>query len=277
MRKFLLAGLAVLLGLGAAAQQVIIVGTSADWPPFEWVDANGNYVGFDMDLMRLIAALHGYQIEIQDIGFDALIPALEAGRIDIAAAGMTITAGRAERVDFSAPYWSADQGVLVKEDSELNLATALSLGHKVGAQLGTTQAEWLEEAVAAGADITVELYERNELGIMDLVAGRIDVFVADTPVARTFTKLYPVKMIGIIITGEELGFAVQKGDPKGLLPLINSGIARLKELGAWDFLVQAYFGGDLEKITACYAEARGLLEAGDLVGYARTLADCMTE
>ena len=60
----------------SAASEKIIIGTSADWPPFEWIDANNNFVGFDMDLMKIIAKVQGYEIEIQDIGFDSLIPAL---------------------------------------------------------------------------------------------------------------------------------------------------------------------------------------------------------
>ncbi|MFW6149710.1 MAG: transporter substrate-binding domain-containing protein, partial [Atribacterota bacterium] len=74
-----------------AAPEKIIVGTSADWPPFEWVDANNNFVGFDMDLMKILASIQEYEVEINDIGFDSLIPALQSGRIDLIAAGATLT------------------------------------------------------------------------------------------------------------------------------------------------------------------------------------------
>ena len=70
----------------------IIIGTSADYPPFEWIDAEGNYVGFDMDLMRMITISEGYEIEIKDLGFDALIPALQAGRVDVIAASIGVNA-----------------------------------------------------------------------------------------------------------------------------------------------------------------------------------------
>ena len=116
-----------------AAPEKLIVGTSADWPPFEWVDASNNFVGFDMDLLKVIAKSHGYDVEILDIGFDSLIPALQSGKVDVLAAGMTLTEDRAAVADASNTYWSGDQGVMVREDSELNIATALTGGYSIGA------------------------------------------------------------------------------------------------------------------------------------------------
>jgi polar amino acid transport system substrate-binding protein len=263
--------------LPQAQEPKYIVGTSADWPPFEWVDGAGNFVGFDMDVMRAIAILKGYEIEIKDMAFDALIPALQACTIDIIAAGLTITAERDLVIDYTEPYWEADQGVLVREDSGLNVVTALCCGAVVGAQRGTTQAAWIEENLVANPaiDVTLELYETNDAGIADLVIGRIDSFVADTPVAKVFDAKYPVEMVGIIVTGEVLGFAVKEGDPEGLLPKLNEGMAELKAIGVWDNLVEAYFAGDLLLITECYANCRGYMETGDPAAYATCLAPCM--
>jgi polar amino acid transport system substrate-binding protein len=260
----------------SAAPEKITIGTSADWPPFEWIDANNNFVGFDMDLMKVIAKIQGYEIEIQDIGFDSLIPALQSDRIDLMAAGATLTEERLEVADASNTYWSGSQGVMVKEDSELNIATALIGGKGVGAQRGTTQADWLEEnLVQAGVDIKLELYETNDLGIMDLVNGRIDVFVADTPAAEAFVKNNPIKIVGTINTEEEYVFYVQKGDPKEILPVINEGLAKVQQSPIWDNLVNAYFMGDLNKISDCYAQYGDLLEE-DTEVFAQNLSQCMT-
>ncbi len=259
----------------SAAPEKIIIGTSADWPPFEWIDANNNFVGFDMDLMKIIAKLQGYEIEIQDIGFDSLIPAIQSDRIDLMAAGATLTEERLEVADASNTYWSGSQGVMVKEESELNIATALTGGKGVGAQRGTTQADWLEEnLVGAGVDIKLELYETNDLGIMDLVNGRIDVFVADTPAAEAFVKNNPIKIVGTINTEEEYVFYVQKGDPKEILRVINEGLARVQQSPIWDNLVNAYFMGDLNKISDCYAQYGNLLEEDPEV-FAQNLSQCM--
>ena len=260
-----------------AGPEKIIVGTSADWPPFEWVDGNSNFVGFDMDMMKILASIQGYEVEIQDIGFDSLIPAIQSGKVDMLAAGMSLTEDRLAVLDASKPYWVVNQGVLVQEDSDLNIATALTGGNTIGAQRGTTQADWLQSnLVDQGIDVKkLELYETNDLGIMDLVNGRIDVFVADTPAAEAFAKTSPIKMVGTFSTAEELVFYVQKGDPKEILPLINEGLTKVQTSPIWNNLVNAYFAGDLSKITDCYDQYDELLDEGKLEDYAQNMAECM--
>ena len=273
----------ILVMLGAvfaqAETKTYVVGTSADYPPFEWIDSNGNYVGLDMDLMRVIAVAEGYEIEFRDIGFDSLIPALQAGKIDIIAAAMNSTPERAKIVDFSDDYWRADQPIMVKEDSDLNIVTALSQGKKVGAQRGTTQADWIQNnLVDKNVDVKLELYETNDTGVMDLVNGRIDAFICDAPEAKVFSENNPIKMVGVIYTGEEgnFAFAVQKGDPKKILPLLNEGLRKI-EGEIKDNLGKAYFAGDLKKIDKAYAENKHFLtEEKDVAAYAEGLAESMT-
>ena len=262
-----------------AETKTYIVGTNANYPPFEWVDSNGNFVGLDMDLMRVIAIREGYKIEFLDIGFDSLIPALQAGKVDIVASGMNITSERAKIVDFTDPYWKADQPVLVQKDSDLNIVTALSQDHKVGAQRGTTQADWIQNnLVDKGVKVKLETYETNDTAVMDLVNGRIDALLCDAPTAKAFSENNPLKMVGVIYTGEEgyMGFAVQKGDPKKLLPLLNKGLKEV-EGEIKDNLVKAYFAGDLKNIDKAYAENKHFLtEEKDVVAYAENLAKSMT-
>ena len=260
-----------------AAPDKIIVGTSADWPPFEWVDNNNNFVGFDMDLMKILASIQGYEVEIKDIGFDSLIPALQSGKIDLMAAGATLTEERLEVLDASTPYWEVNIGVLVTDNSELNIATALTGGSTIGAQRGTTQADWLEDnLVQQGIEVKIELYETNDLGIIDLNNKRIDAFVADTPAAEAFAELNPIKIVGTFNTEDELVYYVQKGDPKGILPVINEGLTKVKMTSIWNNLVNAYFAGNLSKISDCYAQFGQLLnKEEDLENYAQNLAECM--
>jgi len=254
-----------------------IVATSADYPPFEWIDGHSNCVGFDADVMRAIAIIEGYEIEIQDLGFDSLVPALQAGKVDILAAGLEMTPERVEIIDCSDSYWETKQGVLVRENSDLNIVTVLSQGHKVGTQKGTAQMTWIQDnLIKNGVDLKLELYETNDLGIMDLVNGRIDAYVLDTPVAEAFARSNPIKMVASFFTFGELVFYVQKGDPKKLLPRLNDGLKKLKG-EIWDNLIDAYFTGDLEKITDCYAQcSHHLTVEKDVATYAKKLAACMT-
>jgi len=278
-------GIAVLalgmVALGGMATEKFIVGTDASWPPFEWVSAKGEMLGFDLDVMRMIAILEGYEIEIQDIAFDSIIPAVIAGKVDIGASGFTITAERAQVVDFSSPYWTSDQTVLVRADSGLNIVTALMPGRKVGAQRGTTGAFWVEDnLIAKGVAVELVLYETYPEAIMDLLAGRIDAVVQDQAPSEQAVRQYPGQLliVGIIKTYEEFGFLVAKGDPKGILPRIERGIQKLKETGAWDNLIAAYFGNPLEAIEAAWEACIDILRVGkDPVAYAACLAQKVKE
>jgi len=255
-----------------------IVATTADYPPFEWIDGHSNCVGFDADVMRAIAIAEGYEIEIQDLGFDSLVPALQAGKVDILAAGLEMTPERVKVIDCSDSYWETKQGVLVRENSDLNIITVLSQGHKVGTQKGAAQMTWMQDnLIKKGVNLKLELYETNDLGIMDLVNGRIDAYVQDTPAAEAFARSNPIKMVGTFFTFGKLVFYVQKGDPKKLLPRLNDGLKKLKG-EIWDNLVDAYFTGDLEKITECYARCSHYLTVEkDAATYAKELASCMTK
>lgn len=269
------------VALSGLAAEKFIVGTDAAWPPFEWVSAKGEMLGFDLDVMRMIAVLEGYEIEIQDIAFDSIIPAVIAGKVDIGASGFTITAERAQVVDFSSPYWSSDQTVLVRADSGLNVITALMPGRKVAAQRGTTGAFWVEDnLIAKGVAVELVLYETYPEAVMDLLAGRVDAVIQDEAPSEQAVRQYPGQLliVGVIKTYEEFGFLVAKGDPKGILPRIERGIKKLKESGAWDNLVAAYFGNPLEAIEAAWEACIDILRVNkDPVAYAACLAQKVRE
>lgn len=95
-----------------------IVGTEAQFPPFEIVDSSGNVVGFDVDLLNAIAEDQGFKVEYLDQDFAGLIPALQTGNVDIIASGMTITEEREGEVDFSEPYITAGLALAVTTDNE---------------------------------------------------------------------------------------------------------------------------------------------------------------
>lgn len=233
--------LVILLIFGSfALSKTYIIGTSADFPPFEYVD-NGKYVGFDMDLIRSIANLEGFQVEIRDMSFDSLIPALKSGIIDIAIAGMTITPERLKVVDFSTPYWSADQDVIVKKNSNYNL-TVLFGNHKIGVQTGTTGDLWVSDnLIKTNILKSIVRYESFIYALQALLNGEIDAVVLDSPVAERFAQTQPVSIVGIIITNENYGIAVNKGNSE-LLSKINDGLSKMRSSGQLTALVDKYFG-----------------------------------
>jgi len=289
------------LGIGLAPQAqdgTYTVCSDLPWPPFEMTTESGEFFGFDMDVMRAIAAVQGYDIEIQNLAFDSIIPAVRAGRCDIGASGFTITAEREEVVDFSDPYYLSNQAVVIRSDGSANMVTALSGDGPtgaVGAQRGTTGAAWVQDnLIDQGVDVELRLYETYPLAIQDLVNERIDAVIQDEPASQSSVASFPdqLTVAGIINTFEYFGFNVQDGDPNGLLPQINSALGELGlnvvEAAAgtqlniqsgtpWADLTSAYFGPDNETITAAWNECKdGILNASsmeDVASYASCMAD----
>lgn len=222
----------------------LIVGTSADFPPFEFVDEKTNeIVGFDIDIAKAIAEKLGVQLEVKDIKFDALIPALQNGEIDMIIAGMTITEERAKVADFSEPYFEADQAVLVKADNEEIKSADDLAGKKIGVQSGTTGELWVDENLVKAGKVSednVKRYNKFIEAILALKKGDVDAVVIDKPVAEAYAKTEgDVKVAFIIKTGEQYGIAVRKGSD--LLPIVNEVLKELKDSGKLDQLLKKWF------------------------------------
>ncbi len=236
----LLAVSVIFLFSSGVMAETYVVGTSAGFPPFEYIE-DGEIVGFDIDLMEAIAESQGFEIEWTDISFDSLIPGLNAGTIDIVAAGMTITDERAQVVDFTDPYFSANQALLVKEDSGKNV-TVLYGDHNLAVQTGTTGALWVEENLQDTGILTgrVTHFDTFVLAVQDLIAERVDGVVLDTPVARRYAADNPVEMVAEIVTGEEYGLAVAAGNTE-LLEKLNAGLQEVKDSSVMDELLEKHF------------------------------------
>ena len=243
MKKLLITVLALSLIFAFSAvglAQTYTVGTSAGFPPFEYVE-DGEIVGFDIDLMKAIGEEMGFNVEFQDIAFDSLIPALKTGNIDIVAAGMTITEQREQAVDFTDSYYSANQSVIVQEDSEMNISVLYG-DHDISVQTGTTGDLWVTENLKDQGILTgkVQRYDTFVLCVSDLVNGNVDAVVLDEPVAQRYAKTRPVEIVGVIVTGENYGLAVNEGNTE-LLDTLNEGLERVKESGKMDELIEKHF------------------------------------
>lgn len=281
-RSLLILGfLVVLAGAWAvsATAATFTVASDTTWPPFEWAGTDGQLYGFDLDVMRLIAILEGYEVDIVSYSWDIIFDDVGIGRVDIGASGATITADREQKVDFSAPYWTSNQAVIVMADSGLNIATALRAGMRIGAQVGTTGAAWVQEQlIDQGIAVELKEYTLYPLAVLDLLNGNVDAVVQDEPASRASVAADArLAITGVIETGEQFGFFVANGDPKGLLPKINDGLQKLKASTAWDDLITAYMGGaELTKIEAAWKAASSFLAAKDAVGFANALSAGVT-
>ncbi|MFN2363518.1 MAG: basic amino acid ABC transporter substrate-binding protein [Halarsenatibacteraceae bacterium] len=223
-----------------AMAQTYVVGTSAGFPPFEYIE-DGEVVGFDIDLMKAIGESQGFEVEFQDISFDSLIPGLQSGTIDVVAAGMTITEERAQVVDFTDPYYSANQAVLVREDSGNNV-TVLYGDNRLAVQTGTTGDLWVEEYLLDTDVLTgnVTHFDTFVLAVQDLINDNVEGVVLDTPVAQRYAADNPVEMVAELITGEEYGLAVARGNTE-LLEKLNAGLDDVIESGVMAELLEKHF------------------------------------
>lgn len=283
-----LAAVVLVVGVSTASAKTYIVASDIPWAPFEMVTTGGEFFGFDLDLMRAIALTAGFQIEIRNVAFDAIIENVRSGLADIGASGFTITSDREAAVDFSSPYYLSNQAVVIRKDSGLNIVTAMAgLGAKgtVGAQNATTGYWWIEGLQESGVGVKLNGYETYPAAILDLVNGRIDAVVQDEPASKASISSFPneLTVAGIINTYEYFGFLVKEGDPEGLLPRIDAALATLgltavpapggltelvvAEGSFIDGLLAIYMGPDLAQITAAWAQSKNLLLAGDLAGY----------
>ncbi|UCF09355.1 MAG: transporter substrate-binding domain-containing protein [Candidatus Bipolaricaulota bacterium] len=281
--------LIVLATGGMATAQPYIVASDIPWAPFEMITADGEFFGFDLDLFRAIAHTAGFEIEIQNVGFDVIIENVKSGLADIGVSGFTITEDREKVIDFSMPYYLSNQAVVIQKGSGLNIVTALAgLGPTgaVGAQNATTGLWWAEDHLqGSGIEIEVKGYETYPSAILDLVNGRVDAVIQDEPASVASVTAYPddLQIAGIINTYEYFGFLVAEGDPEGLLPQINGaletlgltvvdGVGGLQELVVAEGsfiadLLEIYFGPDTEDITAAWIQCKDLILAGDLAGF----------
>ena len=213
------------------AVKKIVVATDATWPPMEYVDENKKIVGFDIDYLTAAAKEAGFEVEFQNTAWDGIFAGLAANKYDAVCSSVTITDERKKTMDFSIPYVSIGQTIVVKK--ELNGLEELSQfkGKKVGAQIGTTGA--IE--ISKYKEITLKTYDEIGLAIEDLAKGRIDAVVCDNLIAANYALLNPkykevLKIVGKPFTTEEYGVAVAKGN-KEVLDLINAGISKVKEKG----------------------------------------------
>ncbi|MEJ5247903.1 MAG: ABC transporter substrate-binding protein [Caldilinea sp.] len=195
----------------------IVVGTSADYPPYESIDADGNFVGFDMDLIRAIGERMGVEVEIQDMPFDSLIAALQEGKLDAVIAAMQATAEREEKVDFTIPYRMTKDAFAAAQNSTLVMEKPEdAAGHSIGVQTGTVQERWVQEnLVATGltpAD-KVFSYERADQAALDVANGRIELLLMDAEPAMELAKQTGLKILLITESTAEGGksIAIPKG------------------------------------------------------------------
>lgn len=182
------------------------------FPPFEFTE-NDKYIGFDIDLANAIGEKMGSKVEVKSLGFDALIPALRSGQIDMIASGMDATPERQKQVSFTDPYFHDGYSVVVRKDNTTINGFDDLKGRTVGSQVGT---KGVDLATEAGA--TVKQYDANSQGWMELQSGTCDAVVINTSVALYYMKEGGDKDLKIVGDAKKadagIAMAVSKDKPE---------------------------------------------------------------
>jgi len=223
----------------SAAGGTLVMGTSADFPPFESVDAKngGQYIGMDIDIAKYITEQLGYKLEIVNMDFNGLIAALQTERVDFVMSGMSATDERRESVDFSDIYYSARNSIISAKKNPYTSIEQLK-GKRVGVQLGSTQdyfAETIEGAVLKKLNKIPDL-------VQELNTGRVDALIVEDAVAIENVNANPELTLEFLeAEKDENGYAI--AFPKGstLVSDFNSVIAQMIESGQMDTLIEQWF------------------------------------
>lgn len=243
LRKHLLIFLSVLFvcSAPALAAEKLVNGIDANFPPFAFIDKTGAPSGFDVEAMNWIAKDMGVSVKHEPIEWDGIITSLLTKKIDIIASGMSITADRAKRVDFTIPYWIIKQVMVTKKDSALTVHDILTGKKILGVQNGTSEAKWLKaQAKKEGFNYTLRYYNSSPLAIEDVLNGRIDAAAMDDAPAHDAASKKSVKILGTFgMDEEEFGYAVRKGESE-LLEQVNASLKKLMASPQWEVLKTKY-------------------------------------
>lgn len=221
-----------------------VIASDSAFAPFEYQNAQGKYVGIDVDLMEEIAKLQGFNIQMDFRGFSAALQALESGQADGMIAGMTVTDERKQSYDFSDPYFDSGIQIGVKKDDDSIKSYEDLDGKTVGAKVGTESADFL----TANADkygFNIKFFDAADQLYDSLRVGAIDALMDDYPVIG-----YAIKQGQSIATpiakesGGQYAFAVKKGQNPELLQMFNEGLKELKRTGAYDEIINRYISTD---------------------------------
>ncbi len=213
--------------------------TGLPYKPFEY-EEDGKVIGFDIDLIDLVAKELKVKQEVVDTPFDGIQSGADfnSGKCDISSAGMTITADRKKNIDFSDPYFDATQALVVKKGSGIKDITGLS-GKKLGVQNSTTGYDYAQEN-AKGA----EIINFEDLGLMltAVESGQVDAAINDNGVLYDWVKeKTDFEVVKEFDTGEQYGMGIRKGNT-ALMDVVNKVLADAKSSGEYDKIYEKWFG-----------------------------------
>ena len=240
--KTVSASLALTVAAGTVSAETLRVVTDPSFVPFEMMDQEtGEMIGFDMEIIREVADRAGFEIDLNTMDFNGIIPALQTGNVDIAIAGITITEEREEIVDFSDPYYDSGLRILVRESNgDVSEFDDLE-GKKSGTKIGSTSYDYLVKNLEADDGVTP--YPGSSDMYMALMSRSIDAVFYDAPNVGYFARTKgegKVKTVGPLYEGQQYGIALKNGSE--WVDDVNDALAAMKEDGTYKTIYEKWFG-----------------------------------
>jgi len=227
---FLAVSLCFITGCQLEEKTDLILGTSADYPPFEYIK-NGEIVGLDIDVAEKIAQQLNRNLIIKEMDFNSLIPALKSKKVDFIMAGLSVSEARAKNVTFTAPYFESQFSLLTLKNKSITDLNAL--GHKkIGVQLGSVMESFLKDLSDSGTvpNIQLESLPKNIPLIQNLKLGRLDGVLVEETQANAFAQANP-ELIVNLLPGGQGNYAIALHKETTLLSEFNHAIESLEQSG----------------------------------------------
>ncbi|KAA1176008.1 transporter substrate-binding domain-containing protein [Marinobacter salinexigens] len=236
------ASLALTVAAGTVSAETLRVVTDPSFVPFEMMDQEtGEMIGFDMEIIREVADRAGFEIDLNTMDFNGIIPALQTGNVDIAIAGITITDEREKIVDFSDPYYDSGLRVLISQNDNSVKAFEDLEGKKIGTKIGSTSYDYLVKNLEKDDGVTP--YPGSSDMYMALMSGAVDAVFYDAPNVGYFARTKgkgKAKTVGPLYEGQQYGIALKSGSE--WVDDVNSALASMKEDGTYKTIYEKWFG-----------------------------------
>jgi polar amino acid transport system substrate-binding protein len=227
----------------APAAKVYVVGTDAAYAPFESQAPGGEIVGFDIDVVKAAAAKAGFEVKFVNTPWEGIFKTLDTGERDMVVSAVTITDERKLTMDFSLPYFNANQLIAVKDNSKVAKFDDLKT-LKVGVQTGTTGDEVVQKLLGK-TSANIKRFESTPLALKELEAGGVNAVVADNGVVQHYIQNNPAAKFKSVsdasFTPEQYGVAMKRGNTE-LQKKINDGLAAIQADGSYEAIHVKYFG-----------------------------------
>ncbi len=241
---------ALALTATSVAAEPLKIGISAEpYPPFTYKGSDGNWTGFEVELGQALCEEMQAQCEITPTGWSGIFPALNSGKIDMIMNSLSITEKRKKVIDFTAPYYYTPGAYVTAKSLDLEIPEGLD-GRVLGVQGATTNATYARRELT-DSGVELKIYDQQEQANRDLLAGRVDVILADKIAMTEFVERNEAQDYEIRATaprheafGEGVGIGLRQDDD-ALEQDLNQAIAAVLENGTCSDLSQKYFGTDI--------------------------------